>query len=113
MVSDSVDISPHLHGGDARSPHQVRPRRPNCTLRTSGLFLITYRAWGIHSSALGDWKLFPSYHMCLALTNWGKLFLVFPFLSIFADLPYFGEKKNLENSLDFLFYFKEQCQRCC
>lgn len=93
MVSDSVDISPHLHGGDARSPHQVRPRRPNCTLRTSGLFLITYCAWGIHSSALGDWKLFPSYHMCLAITNWGKLFLVFPFLSIFADLPYFGEKK--------------------
>lgn len=94
MVSESADVSPCLRGGDARSPYQVRLHCPNCTLRMSGLFLITHCAWGIHSSALGDWKLFPSYHMCLAITNWGKLFLVFPLLSIFADLPYFGEKKS-------------------
>lgn len=35
--------------------------------------------------------------MCWATTNWGKLFLAFPCLSIFADLPYLG-KKNLEKS---------------
>lgn len=59
------------------------------------LFLITPCTWGVHFASqfcFGPWKLFPSSHMSLAITTGRKLFLVFPLLFIFPDLPSLGKK---------------------
>lgn len=79
-----------------RAPAYVGTTLSHSVLRTRGVGGRLSNCSRFHSFSFGDCKLFPSSHMRLATTNWGKLFLVFPLLSIFADLPYLGGKSRKE-----------------